>query len=569
MKSIKNILLTTAVLGLAVTSCADLDRYPLDAGSSETWFTTPTEYEMAAADMYRGVWWDLAKEAWSDDYTYRKIAGPDIIDGTLNSETNTAGSVELETVWINLYKAVVRANTIINNIPRGENAGVNQQMLDSYEGQARFARACHYGHLVFYWGDVVYVDKETTIEEAYKMGRTPKAEIIKHIYEDFDRAAELLNVSNGGKQIFTKGAAYAMKARYALYFGDFDVAAEAAKKCIDLKYYRLHPDYLAYFQAKNDLETVFGIPSSSELEVNTIGDSRSYVPRLVGGTAAKCPSWAIFASYECTDGKTIDKSPLFDSHNPFKNRDPRCTMSLVEFGTEHLGFEIDPRPSKTKVMDYSTGKLVKNKDSYPCTDKNASFTGLYWKKRVAASWGKAGMTDIDKVIIRYADVLLIYAEAMIEQNKIDDTVLNAINQVRARAYKCGVDETSSYPAITTTNQTELRKIVRRERRVELAFEGLRYYDLIRWGIAEKALNVNNCGLRTDANEAKKIESKGYWFWHITPTIDEDGIPNFDALVAGGYCDVHSKGNFQPRQYLWPIPAGEIIINENMTQNPGY
>lgn len=569
MKNIKSKLIAGAVIGLTFASCAKLDRYPLSQGSSETWFTTPQEYEMAASDMYRGVWWDLAKEAWSDDYLYRKIAGPDIIDGTLNSETNTAGSVELETVWTNLYKAIVRANVIINNLERGESAGVNKTLLDSYEGQARFARACHYGQLVFYWGDVVYVEKETTIQESYTMSRTPKEEVIKKIYNDFDIAAELLNVSNGGRQVFTKGAAYAMKARYALYFGDYDVAAEAAKKCIDLDYYRLHPDYLAYFQAKNDKETVFGIPSSSELGVNTIGDSRSYVPRLVGGTAAKCPSWAIFASYECTDGKTIDKSPLFDSHNPFKNRDPRCTMSLVEFGTEHLGFEIDPRPSKTTVMNYSTGKKVKNKDSYPCTDVNASFSGLYWEKRVAASWGKAGMTDIDKVIIRYADVLLIYAEAMIEQNKIDDSVLKAINMVRARAYKCGVGETTKYPAITTTDQTELRKIVRRERRVELAFEGLRYYDLIRWRIAEKALNVNNCGLCTDKTRAKQIESKGYWFWPVTPKIDEDGIPNFDELIAGKYCDVHSKGNFQPRQYLWPIPAREIIINENMTQNPGY
>ncbi|MDE7119303.1 MAG: RagB/SusD family nutrient uptake outer membrane protein, partial [Muribaculaceae bacterium] len=97
--------LSLLALGVAMTACNDLERYPLDSGSSKDWFTTPTEYEMAVNDMYRNDWWSLAKEAWSDDYIYRKIAGPDIVDGTLNSQTNTAGSGELETYWTNKYKS--------------------------------------------------------------------------------------------------------------------------------------------------------------------------------------------------------------------------------------------------------------------------------------------------------------------------------------------------------------------------------------------------------------------------------------------------------------------------------
>lgn len=567
MKNIFRTVIIGAAAAISATSCTNLDLYPLDAGSSETWFKSPAEYRMAANDMYRHDWWPLAKEAWSDDYLYRKVAGPDIVDGTLNSETNTAGSVELELIWTNNYKAIGRANSLINNVSRGEAAGINKEELLGYEAQARFTRACHYGALVFHFGDVVYMDRELLLEECYNKTRTPKAEIIQKMYEDFDFA--IANLKNPqGKQVFTKGAALAMKARYALYFGDYEIAAKAAKECMDLGVYQLYPDYAELFHVRNNSELIFCLPASSTLGIGNIGDSKSYINRLNGGMASKCPSWAIFATYECTDGKTIDQSPLFDGKNPFANRDPRCAASIAEFGSNYLGFEYNPRPSATKVMDFVNNKQVTNKDNYPIGNANASYSGLLWRKRVEESW-IAAQTDNDKVIIRLADVMLMYAEAMIELNQIDDTVLSAINQVRARAYGVKEGETDKYPAITTTDQTELRKVVRRERRVELAFEGLRYYDLIRWRIAEKALNMPNCGLLSDKTKAKAIETKGYWFWSITPTFDEDGIPSFQALINAERCEVHSTGSFTPKMYLWPIPYKEIMANPNITQNEGY
>lgn len=558
-----------AAVALIMVGCNDLDRVPLDQGSSENWFSTPTEYEMAVNDLYRNDWWGLAKEAWTDDYIYRKIAGPDIVDGTLNSETNTSGSVELKTFWTNKYKCIVRCNTILASLKHGEASGVLPSQLESYEAQARFVRACQYGYLVFHFGDVVYIENATTIEESYKLSRTPKEQIIQKIYEDLDYAAEHLPESYTGKQYATRGAALAMKARFALYFGDYEIAAKAAQECMGISVYKLDPDYSALFHTRNDKEYIFLIPSSSTLGVGTIGDSKSYITRMAGGFASKCPSWALFASYECTDGKTIDKSPLFDGKNPFKNRDPRCAASIIEFGTEAFGYEYDPRPSATKIMNYKTGKKVTNKDNFPVGNANSSYSGLCWRKRVEESWKDAGMTDNDNVIIRLADVMLMYAEAKIELNQIDQSVLDAINKVRARAYKCDYTDTASYPAITTTDQKELRKIVRRERRVELAFEGLRYYDLIRWRIAKKALNMPNCGLHSDKTKAKQDEKNGKWFWAYTPTIDDDGIPNFQKLIDAGLCDVHSKGNFSDREYLWPIPASEILINKNLKQNPDY
>ncbi len=576
MKKIKHILPILA-LAFASTACIELDRYPLDQGSSETWFSTETEFDMAVNDIYRPVWWNLGQEAWNDDYFYRKIAGQPIIDGQLNSETDIKGYLQLSEYYTNLYKAIVRANTIIANIDRGRDNGILEAKLLNYEAQARFTRAYHYGMLVFHFSDVVYVENATTIEESYTMARSPKADVIKKIYEDFDFAINNLPEKNAGLQTATRGAALALKARFALWFGDWAIASQAASECMKLAdkgIYRLHPDFGEYFHARNDQESIFLTPCSDELGLYAsnapFSSASSYVTRLGGGTASKGPSWAILAAFECTDGLTIDKSPLFDSKNPFKNRDPRCAETLVEFGSTFLGCVFDPRPSATKVMNYNTGKQVKNKDSYPVTDGNASYNGIVWKKRIEEGWGSGlKKASNDNVIIRLADVYLIYAEAMIEQNKIDESVLNAINKVRARAYKCKVAETTKYPAITTTNQKELRRVVRRERRVELAFECLRYFDVIRWRIAKKAFNMPNCGILSDKDGAKKVEKDGHWFWDVPPTFDEDDIPNFQALIDKGYCDIHSKGNFSDRMYLWPIPAKELIINKNMTQNEGY
>ena len=166
--------------------------------------------------------------------------------------------------------------------------------------------------------------------------------------------------------------------------------------------------------------------------------------------------------------------------------------------------------------------------------------------------------------------MLTYAEAMIELNKIDESVLEAINSVRARAYGVKSSETDKYPAVTARDQKSLRQTVRLERRVEFAKEGLRYMDLIRWKLATKALNTKNYGILYPADILRdKVTSKGLWFWPTTPQIDEDGIADFSAMEKEGLIQVLSQRKWDERQYLWPIPTSEIIINENMKQNPGY
>ncbi|MEG1634004.1 MAG: RagB/SusD family nutrient uptake outer membrane protein [Rikenellaceae bacterium] len=553
----------------------ETDLYPLSEGAADKWYSDEVEIEMALMDLYRIIFWSKDDNAFTDDWMYRETMTP-ITNGTIDSQWGTA-----LTLWSNSYKAIARANTILFSLDKPEiKALINSAKLDAYIAEARFVRGAQYGNMIAHFGDVVYSDKIMSIEDSYSIGRSPKAEVLAKVYEDLDYAAKYLPISypaNSTKRA-TKAAAYALKARTAIYLNDFPVAAAAAKACIDLKSNSLHSDYSNLFLSgtKNSKEIIFGMPRSIEYK-EVLGSwwCLNIGPRNRGAWAAYMPSWDLAASYLCSDGLPIDKSPLYDPCNPFKNRDPRMAKTIVAVGkdevTRFLDIDYDPNPYSKEVMNYKTGKKIKNNDSRINT-QYASYTGLIFCKGVDDSFFQnSNQIEPDYIVIRLADVMLIYAEAMIEQNKIDQTVLDAMNQVRARAYGTTYDNTAAYPAITETNQTKLRSILRFERRAEFALEELRYMDIIRWRIAEKALNQPNYGLLDNADLKAKVVDKGLWFFPGTPSIDENSIPDYSKLSAAGLIKTVTIRSFdKTRQYLWPIPSKEILINKNLEpNNPGY
>lgn len=554
-----------------VNACISMDLTPKSQGNSASWYTTETELNMAVNEFYILGYWDytLGMEQWTDNFTYRNTNRNEILEGTVNGQTWDAYHI-----WEQAYKLISRANSLLENIHRAEEAGLSAEKVNHYKAEARFARACKYGDLAFFFGDVPYIDKYQTIEEAEKNGRTALSTVKENLYADFDFAAGHLPLTYEGTALhFTKGAALAMKARYALWLGDFDLAAKAAKDCMDLGVYALESDYSNIFWPSTGLikEKVFVIPRSIESDV--VLDTwyvNNSLPRNAGGYAAYTPSWDLLAAYLCTDGLPVDESPLFDSKNPFRNRDPRCTKTIVEFGSVHCDFIYNPSPAATTTTKVSTGASQSNQDSR-AVNQYASYNGLLLKKGVDLSYTENGKkVGNDFIIMRYADVLLMYAEAKIELGEIDASVLNAINEVRARAYGVKAANTGLYPAVTASDQSTLRKAVRIERRMELAFETLRYQDLIRWQLAEKALNTYNY-INLEPGECKsKVVDKDYWFWGITPEIDEDGIADFSALETAGLCQKGAKRNFPSRQYLLPIPTHDIDLSGGILKNnEGY
>ena len=558
-----------AIIALCLCSCSKLDLYPLDTGSNDSWYKTEDQMVMSIRGLYRTVFWPLDNDYWADDHQSRSNLNI-ITGGTINGESS-----EVKNRWQNCYKAIARANTILANLDNAqERLGISEEKVRLYRAQTLVARAAQYCILTTYFGDVVYVDKEISIEEAFRMGRTDKSEILEKVYADLETAAADLPVSyTGSVELATRGAALAIKARYALFNGEWQIAADAARRCMDLGVYELYPEFSKLFLAStaHASENILSWPRSVDLDITLDpGNVMGYCTRNRGGYASEYPSWELFCSFLCRDGKPIDESPLFNPHKPFENRDPRCAATIAEFGTEHLGVIYDPNPYSFNVMNNITGKQIKNLD---CNSNSmyASFNGLVRKKGVDEDWVNNQTFKVapDYVFIRYAEVLLIYAEAKIELGQIDASVLNAINSVRARAYGVQLSQTSAYPAVTALGQDEMRRIVRLERRMELAYEGLRYMDLLRWKLAEKALNQPNYGL-LDNTGLKKLCDDGNWFFAYVPEIDEDGIADFSRLYEDGLCKIISKRNFDAsKNYLWPIPSQEVLTNPFLGQNDNY
>lgn len=568
----KKLIITFSVcIFLLLSGCNNLDLSPLSEGSNANWFSDETELKMAVVNVFHQAFWNGYAPIsfyWNSDDYCRRVEPSNLLNGTV-----TGQSSEITTAWDNCYKCIARANFVLSNYEKA-NGNVPEAKLNMYAANAKFARAVQYSKLIFHWGDVPYYEGTIDIDEAFLMGRTPKIEILEKIYADFDYAIEYLPVKYGSSefQLATKGAALAFKARIALYMGDFAIARDAAKTCMDLEAYQLFSDYTTLFlsKSKNSVETIFAVPYS--VEQNIIwgsGECNDVLSRTAGGNASRSPSWDLFCSYLCTDGLPIDESPSFNPREPFKNRDPRCTATIVEIGRNWLGFTYTPHPDSLKVLNHNTGKLVTNNDNR-ANATWAAFNGLVWAKHVDETWLDK-KTDNDNILMRYADVLLMYAEAKIELGEIDKTVLNTMNQLRARAYGVSINQTSFYPEIISANQSELRKLLRIERRMEFAKENaLRYNDIIRWKLAEKVLNKPRYGMLDVIPLREKVVKPGLWFFPETPPIDEDGVADFKPMYDKGLVRLLIERSFDAsKHYLWPIPSSEIIINENMKQNPGY
>jgi hypothetical protein len=565
MKRLFNLII---ILGISIGfySCEDLDLDPMSSLSTGNWYQTVDQIEKGVNLGYRmeGYYWDDTQyfTDLDDNQTWRESVGF-YKGGTMTSEEGWTGMW-----WDRFYQGISRMNNVLAAAEALLENGDTSEKLPRLIGEIHFFRAFFYHKLVFHWGDVPFVKENLTVEQAMAMGRTPKSELIPFIYDEFDKAASALPIQVATSRV-TKGAALALKARFALLMGDYATAEMTAKQVMDLNVYSLYPDYEELFlgSTTGSEEHIFYLPRAVDFDSHSYNFLQSVLIRNQTGWCALYPTWDLFASYTCTDGLPVDESPLFNPRDPWKNRDPRLTATMVEPGTRFLGYIFQPHPDSVTCYSYYTNSMVPNQDCRT-VKTYASFTGLAWKKGIDDSWIDNGWrTTNDHIISRYADVLLIYAEARIEQNKIDQSTLDAINMVRARAYGVTKGQTDQYPAVTETNQSKLRVILRNERRVEFALErSYRHEDLVRWKYCEIVFNQKHLIFPWDVSEI----DRDAWWWPIAPNInDETGLPDFSNLEATGKFDVIATYKWNDKCYLYPIPSTEIIINSNMKQNPGY
>lgn len=272
---------------LSVTSCVNLDLNPPSAASSENWFSSPEEVRISLNDFYRSTFF-VIEEGWTldrntDDWAQRTNIYT-IAAGSLNASSTS--NPNIKTVWSYTYKNISRANRILEALDKLEGKYSTTE-LNTLRAEARFFRAFAYSRLITLWGDVPFYVTSITPEEAFEMGRTDKAVVLKQIYDDYDYAAENLPVANNnsGATRVDKGTAYAYKARTALYQHDYGTAANAAQDCMDLEVYDLAPDYGELFRDKTrgSKEVIFSVAHSSDLELDENGKptTQAMVPLLL------------------------------------------------------------------------------------------------------------------------------------------------------------------------------------------------------------------------------------------------------------------------------------------------
>ena len=574
-----NIIFSALCLSTAISSCDLLDLEPLNAPPASSFLSTENELDIAVNGAYRslvklmgyGSHMQICFDNGPTDIGIARIASA---AGSLSLGMGTFDPSDGENAdyYKYFYSNIQQANFVLENIHNVQNR-LSEERYNQYIGEILFLRAWSYQYLTELWGDVPYLDFVPQTPSEALLPRTKKSVIVDTMLDDLQKSADYLPVvwtgADNGR--ITKGTALGLKARIALYNSRWDVAAKAAKDVMDIEGlagYALYPDYYHLFQraGEGNAEAMLIAPSTDNFE-------RSSFPNIFGSRnhGYNCvinPTQSLVDSYEAIDGLPIDESKVYSPKKPYENRDPRLKATLVTPGSVWVDLIYESHPDSAIVRKLN-GSTQANTDSRSVIWA-ANFCGYLWKKYCdEESCAKRSATsEIDFMLMRYAEILLTYAEAKIELGEIDQTMLDAsINRVRARAYGKQVTD-SDYPRITTLEKSALRTIIKRERKVELANEGFRLFDIRRWKIAEKVMPVPCYGQMLDRANAGET---------AIPQIDEDGFVSYAGIESLYDYNESAFPNafriWKDRLYLNPIPQSEIDTYKGngvvLDQNSGY
>lgn len=553
----KYIYSTLIILGMFISACDDaLETYPLDTPSSATYPKNENELQMAIWGCYGSLWlatnYGMSMPALLDITTDIAWERAEVPMQSIGNGSHDINNTWVESLWKNLYIGIGRSNYLLDNIERAKE-NTNPAVYERIKSEARVLRAYYYIMLTESWGDVPLVVKTLTLEEA-QIPKTSKKEIVDFIIKELDESASALptTISSADWGRIGKGVALGLKARVALYNKMYTLAAQAAKEVIDMGVYQIDDNFEDLFKSatqSGSKEMMFFI--NYKEGYRTPGVVNGCTSRMGGGYSSKIPLQATVDSYDCTDGLPIDKSPLYDPKKPFENRDPRLGYTIVVPGSEYMGYQFETHKDSVECWNYKTtpATRVANQD---VLNPYASFSGYVWRKYDEIS--KASElynSETSFIILRYADILLMYAEAKTELGEIDASVYDAVNQVRGR-------ESVKMPAIENKSQAEMRSIIRKERKCEFAWEGLRWSDIRRWDIAEKVMTGPLYGRPPKA------------YAESAPQIDENGTPDYSQVPNRADMRVIELRTFnKERDYVMPIPRIETETNPSLTQNPNY
>ena len=505
----KYILKLIVVFILAVTACEDfLQLDPLDQVSSSTFWKTKADFDMGLTANY-GL---LQHEYWSDqapnfdcitDNGYGQHnygSSKDICSGSISASTGGF----IPGIYSVCFSSIARNNIFLQQLAAYKGTDMSDADKKLYEAEVRFLRAYFYFQLYFFYGDVPLVLEPVTLETQDRPKNTA-AEILTQVFTDIDFAIANLNpvAYSANKGHATKSAAQALKARILMFtaYGntgtpDIAILTQARDLCLAIKpLYSLSPLFENIFKdsgQKGNPEIIFSVNFLKP-------DSRSDYDLWYGDWIVISPLGNFVKAFECSDGLDYGVSPLTNLTDPFVDRDPRLNKTVFkdhpDWGGGNVHFPTNSRPTTFGLKKYLSPENT--------------------------PYGYSTMTQTNAVKFRLGEILLMYAEAQNEIAGPDATVYQAMTDIRARV---------SMPALPAgLTKDEMREKIRKERRIELAFEeGLRYYDLKRWRTAGTVLNA---------------------------------VTQADGLLPY---------KFEDKFYKWPLPQSEIDKSKGiLIQNSDY
>jgi hypothetical protein len=483
-----------ALMLLLGSSCKKnfLDKNPLDSISSQTFWTSETDVQTALAGVYSRLQQNFLgyERVYLDGLTDNAYLDPG--NGNQPNMTNmTTGSISpglsgaLVNMYSSPYRAITSCNYFLDNVDK---ASITDAKKNTYKAEVRFIRALSYFDLVQDFGGVIiYKNFPSTLESA-KIPKSTKEEVYAFIHEDLDFAiANLPDEKYNGHAV--KGSAQGIKARVLVTEQKWSEAVTLLQQIMSSGKFGLSNNYAALFRtagqatAAVNTEIMFSTQYLAPTNVQRLSPGNAGMDIELGWWSLMQPYKDLADDYEMTDGKPAGESSLYDPANPYASRDPRLDLTIK-----------------------LPGEVWKNTSGTAWTGSYPSVTGFLMEKYVDLSRAPfanttATSTDQDYIHLRYADVLLMYAEAKNEVSGPDASVYAAIDQVRQRP---GINMPKTDQAKYNTKE-KLRDYIRHERRVEFALEGQRYNDLKRWNLAHIKLPT----LKTPSGAPLKFETKNY------------------------------------------------------------
>lgn len=533
------------LLSLSIFSCSDFlnEAVPKDQVSDEALWSSTGNADLFLNNVYAGLPGPFNTfDPW-ENFTDNAMNG---VNGQV-SRVLYANSVytpsNAPNYWAQ-YANIRKCNLFIEKVSA---SALPESWKKQRLAEARFVRAYYYMLLWTHHGGVPIITdvlNQNSQGEAIFRPRNTAEETYKFLVAECAAIADdLPAVAEAGRA--SQGAALTLKGWCELFWASplyntandksrWELAAQTNKKVIDLGVYQLFSNYetMLLEENNNNVEVIF---SKQYLGGTALGGGREGLqgPWIVGGIQRAYggvdPTQELVDEYAMANGLPIsDPASGYDPQSPYANREKRFYQSVIYDGAKWLGHEM--------VMKQGVG----SRNATDLSNANeATNTGYYLKKGLDPKYainGNHRLSSANFVIFRFAEVLLSYAEAQNEAAGPDASVYEAVNKVRAR---------SELPPLPQgLSQQDMRRAIHRERRVELAFEEKRWFDLMRLRLAEKNLN--------GTMHAMKIEQQGgKWVHTVIPA------PN------------GSRKFFPEKNYLLPVPQSAIDRNPKLNQNPNY